>query len=102
MKKLLLQIWVLVLFIISVGFFYMAVNMVFITSFVNVVFILVASFFLIVACGKMDQIHGFGKYSGGTATEGESSAEFSKEDNGHKHGPGPGRINHEGQQGVGN
>lgn len=50
----------------------------------------------------MDQIHGFGKYSGGTATEGESSAEFSKEDNGHKHGPGPGRINHEGQQGVGN
>lgn len=102
MKKLLLQIWVLVLFIIAVGFFYMAVEMVFITSFVNVVFILVASFFFIIACGKMDQVHGFGRYSGGTETEVDSSGEFSKKDDGHEHGPGHGRIRHEGYQGAGN
>jgi multisubunit Na+/H+ antiporter MnhC subunit len=71
LKQLISQFIVLVLFILAALGFYLAVKVAFFSSFINIMLIFIAIFILIVACGEMDRIHGFGKYSGTTESQSE-------------------------------
>lgn len=73
-KHFMSQVLVLALFILSALGFYLAVKVAFFSSFINIMLIFIAIFFLIIACGEMDRIHGFGKYSGTTESQSESQS----------------------------
>lgn len=72
LKQLFSQFIVLVLFILTALGFYLAIKVAFFSSFINIMLIIISIFILIVACGEMDRIHGFGKYSGTTESQSES------------------------------
>lgn len=74
LKHFISQVVILIIFILSALCFYLAVKVAFFSSFINVMLIIIAIFFLIVACGEIDRIHGFGKYSGTTESQSESQS----------------------------
>jgi multisubunit Na+/H+ antiporter MnhC subunit len=78
-KRLISQFIVLVLFILTALGFYLAIKVVFFSSFINIMLIIISIFILIVACGEMDRIHGFGKYSGTTESQSESQQDINTE-----------------------
>jgi multisubunit Na+/H+ antiporter MnhC subunit len=85
LKQLLSQFIVLVLFILTALGFYLAIKVAFFSSFINIMLIIISIFILIVACGEMDRIHGFGKYSGTTESQSESIPQPHDNDEPHHH-----------------
>ena len=83
LKQLLSQFIVLVLFILTALGFYLAIKVAFFSSFINIKLIIISIFILIVACGEMDRIHGFGKYSGTTESQSESQSESQPQQDSH-------------------
>ena len=83
LKQLLSQFIVLVLFILTALGFYLAIKVAFFSSFINIMLIIISIFILIVACGEMDRIHGFGKYSGTTESQSESQSESQPQQDSH-------------------
>ena len=73
MKKILHQMLTALLFIIATACIYLAVNIAFFSSFFNVAIGIVAIMIIIIACGEIDKIHGFGKYSATTETQIETN-----------------------------
>ena len=56
-------------FLLSCGCFYLATTVTFITSFANIALFIIAIFFLIQGCGRLDKTYGYGKYSGNTESD---------------------------------
>lgn len=63
MLNILSKLITLAMFLLAAGCFYMAVTVTFSTSFVNVAMFIVAIFFLLQGCGRLDKAYGYGKYS---------------------------------------
>lgn len=63
MKTFFNKILTLLFFILSLGCFYIFQNVAFHTTFINIIFLVVGLFFLFQACGKIDEIYGYGKYN---------------------------------------
>lgn len=62
MKKFLNKILTLLLFILSLGCLYISKMCTFASHFTNIVFFVVGIFILLQACGKIDEMNGYGKY----------------------------------------
>lgn len=63
MLNILSKLITLAMFLLAAGCFYMAVTVTFATSFVNVALFIIAIFFLLQGCGRLDKAYGYGKYS---------------------------------------
>ena len=64
MKNMFYHFVTLLLFILTAGCFYAAITVTYPIAFINIVLIIVALFFLIMACSRIDKAMGFGKSNG--------------------------------------
>ena len=60
MKNFLFHFITLLMFIVTAGCFYAAITVTYHVAFINVVLIIIAIFFLIMACSRIDKACGFG------------------------------------------
>lgn len=63
MKHIINKAFTLILFIISMGCAYAALIIPFASSFINIILLITAVFFLLQACGNIDKENGFGEYN---------------------------------------
>ena len=64
MKNMFYHFVTLLLFILTAGFFYAAITVTYPMAFINIVLVIVALFFLIMACSRIDKAMGFGRGNG--------------------------------------
>lgn len=64
MKNMFYHFVTLLLFILTAGCFYAAITVTYPITFINIVLVIVALFFLIIACSRIDKAMGFGKGNG--------------------------------------
>lgn len=63
MLNILSKLITLAMFLISAWCFYVATTVAFTITFVNVALFIIAIFFLLQGCGRLDKAYGYGKYS---------------------------------------
>ena len=63
MKQFLFRLFTLLLFVLSLGLFYLATTVAFPTLFINLALLVCALFTTVQACGNVDKLLGYGKHS---------------------------------------